>query len=160
MTRLPHKRRAAIVGLLLLLRVHPPDDAAGIARGAVDLVQHAPGVGDVDEAVLDKRRRLDPFVAGGTAERHRIGELEVLDVVPVDAGERREALAVIGAVVHQPVLRLAVGIEEPFRRHVGRQHGRWASMLPANSAMQIEPMRLAMNASHCVARRFVATTAW
>jgi hypothetical protein len=32
-------------------------------------------------------------------------------------------------------------------------------MLPANSAMRIEPMRLAMNASHCVARRFVAMAA-
>ena len=34
-----------------------------------------------------------------------------------------------------------------------------ANMLPANSAMRIEPMRLAMNASHCVARPFVATLA-
>jgi hypothetical protein len=32
-------------------------------------------------------------------------------------------------------------------------------MLLANSAMRIELKRLAMNASHCVARRFVATTA-
>jgi len=34
-----------------------------------------------------------------------------------------------------------------------------ANMLPANSAIRIEPMRLAMNASHCVARRFVAMAA-
>jgi len=32
-------------------------------------------------------------------------------------------------------------------------------MLPANSAMQIEPLRLAMNASLAAARRFVATAA-
>src|SRR5262249_61202377 len=52
------------------------------------------------------------------------GELEVLDVIPVDARERREALAIVGAVVHQPVLRLAVRIEKPFRRHVGGECGR------------------------------------
>ena len=84
---------------------------------AVDLVEHAPGIGDVEEAVLGERRRLQELVAGAAAERHRIGELEVLDVVLVDARERREALPVIGAVVHQPVLRLRIG--EPLRRHIG-----------------------------------------
>jgi hypothetical protein len=110
MTRLPH--RAA------------PDDAADVPGGGVDLVEHAPGIGDVEEAVLGERCRLDEFTAVGAGERHRIGEFQALDVGLVDAGERREALAVITAVVHQPVLRLLVGIEQPLRRHLGRQHGR------------------------------------
>ena len=107
---------AAVDRLPLLLGLHAPDDPAGIARGGVDLVEHAPGIGDVEEAVLRQRRRLVGLVAGAAAERDRIGELEVLDVALVDPVEGREPLAVIAAVVHQPVLRLLVGIEEPFRR--------------------------------------------
>src|SRR6266481_1130660 len=57
-------------------------------------------------------------------ERDRICELEALDVVLVDAGERREALAVIGAVIHQPVLRLPIRIEQSVRRYVGGESGR------------------------------------
>jgi len=41
---------------------------------------------DVD--LLPSTAMLDPFVAGATAERHRIGELQVPDIVLGDAGER------------------------------------------------------------------------
>jgi len=41
---------------------------------------------------------------------HRIGEPQSLDVALVDARERREALAVVAAMVHQPVLRLLSGL--------------------------------------------------
>ncbi len=116
------ERDAAVGFLPLLLRVHAPDDAPDVAGAAVDLVDDAGGIRDVDEAVLDQRRRLVEAVADGAAERHRVGELEALDVVLVDARERREALAVIGAVVHQPVLRLLVGVDEPLGRDIGR-HG-------------------------------------
>ena len=104
---------------LLLARVHAPDDAAHVAGTPVDLVEHAPLVDDVEEAVLGERRRLQVLVRRSAADRHGIGELEVLDVGLVDLVERREALRIIGAVVHQPVARLLVGIDEPVRRHVG-----------------------------------------
>jgi hypothetical protein len=112
---------AAVVGLLLGLGVHPPDDPPGVAGPAVDLVQRAPRIGYVDEAVFNERRRLDVFVAGRAGKRHRVGELEILDVALVGARQRREALAIVRAMVHQPVLRLAIRIEQPLRRHVGRE---------------------------------------
>ncbi len=111
------ERDPAIGGLLLLLGVHAPDDAADVARRAVDLVDHAPGIDGVEKAVLGERRRLVELVAGRAAERHRVGEFEPLDVPLVDAIERRIALAVIGAVVHQPVLWLGIG--EPRGRDLG-----------------------------------------
>ena len=113
--------RAAIGNLLFLLRIHAPDDAADIARSRVDLVEHPPGIRDVEEAVLGERRRLDEFLGGAAGERNREGELQVFDIVLADAGKRREALAVIAAVVHQPVLRLAIRIGEPGRRDLGRE---------------------------------------
>ena len=115
----PQRGAAVRQRQLLLPGVHAPDDAADVAGAHVDLVEHAPLIDDVEEAVLGQRRRLQILVAGGAADRDRIGELEVLDVVLVDLVERRVALRVIGAVVHQPVLRLLVGIDEPIRRHVG-----------------------------------------
>ena len=35
--------------------------------------------------------------------------------------KRREPMRAVVAMVHQPVLRLLVGIEEPLRRHIGRE---------------------------------------
>ena len=122
MTRLPQQRGAAVRQRQLLLSgVHAPDDAAHVARAHVDLVDHAPLVDDVEEAVLGQRRRLQVFVGRRAADGDRIGELEALDVVLVDLVERRVALRVIGAVVHQPVLRLLVGIDEPIRTSRRRQ---------------------------------------
>src|SRR5215471_13595058 len=95
---------------LLLARTHARDDAAGVAGAAVDLVDDAPLVDDVEEAVLGQRCRLQVLVRRRAADRHRIGELEALDVVLVDARQRRITMRIIGAVVHQPVLRLLVGV--------------------------------------------------
>src|SRR6202030_2178993 len=100
---------AAVLALLLLFRVHAPDDVACVSRGAVDLVEHAPGIRDVEKAVFGERRRFVEFVAGAAAEWNRVGKLEALDGVPVNPGERRKPLAVIGAVVHQPVAWLRDG---------------------------------------------------
>jgi len=104
--------------------VHAPDDAANIPRSAIDLVQHAPGIGDEDEPAFGERSCVDEFIAGAAAERHRIGELEVLDVTLVDPCQWRIALAVVSAVIHQPVLRLLVRIDQPIRCDVGCQCGR------------------------------------
>ena len=102
------QRGAAIAVLRLLAGVHAPDDTAGVAGGAVDLVEHACRIGDVDEAVLGERGRLHELIGGDAAQRHGVEELQILDVRLVDLVERRIALAVIGAVVHQPVLRLGL----------------------------------------------------
>src|SRR5262249_58095680 len=84
---------AAIALLALLLGVHPPNDAADIAGSAVDLIEHAPGIRNVEEAVFRKRRRHRIFVAGAAAEGHRVSKLEILHVVAIDAGERPRELA-------------------------------------------------------------------
>ena len=130
MTRLPQQRGAAVRQRQLLLSgVHAPDDAAHVARAHVDLVDHAPLVDDVEEAVLGQRRRLQVLVGRRSPDGEGIGQLQALDVVLVDLVERRVALRVVGAVVHQPVLRLLVGIDEPIRSHVagegraGRERG-------------------------------------
>jgi hypothetical protein len=47
---------------LLLAGIHPPDDAARVAGAAVDLVDDAPLVDDVEVAVLPEWRRLQVFV--------------------------------------------------------------------------------------------------
>ena len=126
MTRLPQQRGAAVrQRQLLLSRVHAPDDAAHVAGAHVDLVDHAPLVDDVEEAVLGQRRRLQVLVGRRSPDGEGIGELQALDVVLVDLVERRVALRVVGTVVHQPVLRLLVGIDEPIRSHVaGEAPGR------------------------------------
>jgi hypothetical protein len=51
---------------------------ADVARGAVDFIEHTPGIRDVKETVFDKRCCLVAFVAGRSAERDCIGELETL----------------------------------------------------------------------------------
>ena len=61
---------------------------------------------------------LIEFIAGPATERYSVGKLEALDVVSVDPGQWRKPLAIIGTMVHQPVLRLLVGVDEPIRGHV------------------------------------------
>ena len=53
-------QRGAAVGEreLLLLGIHAPHDPRGIAGAHVDLVDDAPQIDDVHEAILDQRRRL------------------------------------------------------------------------------------------------------
>jgi hypothetical protein len=96
---------------------------AGVTRATVDLVEHPGRVGEIEEAVLGERRRHHVLVGRDAAERNRVGDLQSLGGIAVDAGERREALPVISAMIHQPVLRFLVGIDEPLRRHVGRVCG-------------------------------------
>jgi hypothetical protein len=81
-------------------------------------------IGDIEEPVLGERRCLEVLIRRGTADRDRIDELEVLNGVLVDLVERRVTLRVIGAVVHQPVLRLAVNICEALRSDLGGER-RW-----------------------------------
>ena len=101
----PQRRAAVRERDLLLARVHAPHDPARLSGTPIDLIEHAPLIDDVEEAVLRQRRRFEVLVRRGTADRDRVGELEVLDVVLVDLVERRVTLRIIGAVVHQPVLR-------------------------------------------------------
>jgi hypothetical protein len=112
----PQRNTAVAVGLLLP-RVHLPKDAPGGAGAHVDLVHHAPDVGDIHHAVLDQRGRFDIFVAGGAAERDREGELEILHVRLVDDLERGEPLRAEVVMVHQPILRL--GMQQALVGHVG-----------------------------------------
>ncbi len=118
------KRDAAVAVGLLLAGIHLPEHAALRARAHVDLVDHAPDIGDVHEAVVDQGRRLDVLVGGGAAERDREGELEVLDVRFVDGVERRVALRAEVAMVHEPVLRL--GVEQTLEGDVAGV-GAWDS---------------------------------
>ena len=102
------QRDAAIAVEPLLARIHLPHDAAGGAGANVDLVDHAPAVGDVHEAVLDQRGRLQALVAGAAAERHRELELQILDVRLVDRVQGGEALGAVVVMIYQPVLRLGM----------------------------------------------------
>ena len=110
--------RPVVVGL----GVHLPDEIALTAVG-VDLVDGAPAVGDVHEAVLDDGRALKAAVrpdaaALDAAERYGPSNLQVLDVAGVDLVERREPLRRVAAVVEKPVPLLARGVEQAVRRHV------------------------------------------
>jgi hypothetical protein len=67
--------RPAIDARLFLMRVHTPNDPADIAGPAVDLVEHAPGVGDVEKTVLSEWGCFNEFVAGAACKCNRIGEL-------------------------------------------------------------------------------------
>ena len=102
------QRDAAVPVRLLLAGIHLPQGAALGTRAHVDLVDHAPDIGDVEEAVVNQRRRLDVFVGGRSAQRDREGELEIPGVRLVDDVERREPLRVVVVVVHQPVARFRI----------------------------------------------------
>src|SRR5437588_6578783 len=93
------------------------EDAAIAAGPHVDLVDDAPDVGDVEEAVIDQRRRFDVFVGRHTAQCYREGELEILDVGFVDDIQWREPTGAVIVVIHQPVLRLR--IEEALVADIG-----------------------------------------
>src|SRR5262249_3286978 len=113
--------------------VTPQRDRLGAAAD-IELHHPGPGVGNVQKTVLDQRGRF--FLAAqrpagrAAADREQELELEVLDVCPVDAAERRMPRVVIVAVDHEPVLRLLGGIQQSLRRHVRRcrrvNHGRKA----------------------------------
>ena len=69
---------------------------------------------------------MDIFVRRRAAERHRVGEVERLDVLLVNLVEWREALTIVGAMVHQPVLRFLVGVDEALKCHLCGECGRTA----------------------------------
>jgi hypothetical protein len=84
------QRSAAIRGNNLFLpRVHAPHDAARFPGPRVDLVKHAPLVGDVEEAVLGKRRCFQILVRRGAADRDRVRSLRffTLPVLILSSGE-------------------------------------------------------------------------
>jgi hypothetical protein len=62
----------AVGALFLLLGFHAPNDPAGGSRGPVDLVEHAPRIRDVEEAVFGECGGLVVFIAARTAKRNRI----------------------------------------------------------------------------------------
>src|SRR5215510_1853734 len=93
-----------------------PDELALVGVARIDLVDRAPAVDGVHEAVVDERVDL---VLGAVladilqaAQRQRPHHPQVLDVVAVDLGELGIALRAVIAVHHQPVLRLVLGVEQ------------------------------------------------
>src|SRR5262249_45389835 len=79
----PQRDTAVAVGLLLT-GIHLPDDLTLRASAHVDLVDHAPDVGDVYEPIVDQGCRLDIFVAGLAAERECEDKPKIPDVRLVD----------------------------------------------------------------------------
>jgi 3',5'-cyclic AMP phosphodiesterase CpdA len=104
------------VALVLDAGVGDPHELAVVAGAHIDLVDRAPTVGRVHEAIVDQR--ID-FVLGAVlpdvlhaAERHRPHHAQILDVVAIDLGELRVAGRAVVAIHHQPVLRLTVGVDQ------------------------------------------------
>ena len=105
-------------------RIELPFDGAPRATGDVDGIDAAPAIGDVHDAVFDQRRALEITegiapAALQPAQRNREDRPQVLDRLGVDGGQRRKAVALIIAVIEQPVLRLLAGIERALERHLG-----------------------------------------
>ena len=106
--------------------VHLPLDDALFAGAEIDRIDRSPAVRHVHDAVLDDRRRFEIAervtpAALEPAQRHREGRFQVLHRVGVDFLEQRIAVALIIAVMQNPVLRLALRIERAgiasCRRH-------------------------------------------
>src|SRR5262249_13672059 len=97
--------RPGLVGL----GIHAPLEGALLSVRYVGGVDRAPGIGYVHGAVLDDGRafQIAMLVAGaGTfdaAESDAERDLEILDVAGVDGLELREAMALVVAVMEQPV---------------------------------------------------------
>jgi hypothetical protein len=88
----PQGRTAIGERQLLLTRIHAPENSAQVAGTSVDLVQYAPLIDDIQEPVLGERRGFKVGVRRRAAERHGVGELEVLDVGFVDSVERTSSV--------------------------------------------------------------------
>jgi hypothetical protein len=109
--------------------IHLPFDDALFSGGKVDRIDRAPAVRHVHDSVLDDRGRLQ--IAEGiataaleTAQRHGINEAHVLDAGGVDLFEQREAVALVVAVMQDPVLRLALWVEHALIGDIGSAHRR------------------------------------
>ena len=118
--------------------VELPLERALLAGGDVDRIDRAPAVRHVHDAVLDQRRRFEvaeriASAALEAAERHRERQLQVLDGIGVDLLERGEPVALVIAVMEDPVLRLALRIERALGRHVGGAQPASARWPPAAS---------------------------
>ena len=95
--------------------------------GRVEGVDAVPGGGEIHHAVRHERRALQAVFEHAALERPRC--LQVLDVAGVDLVEGAMAQRAVRAAVHQPVLRLVVGVAQALPRHLaggaqrgGRQH--------------------------------------
>ena len=112
-------------------RGRPPRRTRPCRVARVDLVDRAPAVARVHEAVVDERIDL---VLGTVlsdvlhaAERQRPHHPQVLDVVAVDLRQLRVAQRAVVAVHQQPVLRLVLRVDQPVlvdgQRVLGRKGG-------------------------------------
>ena len=104
------------------LRVHLPDQRA-FAAVCVDLVDRAPAVGDVEEAVLGDRRALEAAMrpdapALDAAKLHGPGDVQALDVGGVDLVQVGEAVRREVLVMQQPVPLLLVCVHQAVLRHL------------------------------------------
>ncbi len=101
---------------MLHARVGDPHKLTLVGLTGIDLVQRAPAVGGVHEAVVDQRvdfvlrtvltRVLHP------AQRQGPDHPEVPHVVTIDLGELRVPLRAVVAVHQQPVLRLVLCVDQ------------------------------------------------
>src|SRR4030095_15423037 len=74
----------------------------------------------VHHTVDNERRRLDD---AGPLDLIRPRELERRDVLRVDLIERRVAMGLVRTGVGQPVLRIALRLQEAFVRYLGADRG-------------------------------------
>ena len=78
------------------------------------------GLGQVEHAVGDERRRLEGRRLAGLVDpgRRQLGHVAGVDLV-----QRREAVGRIGAAVHQPLGLVGSGVEQALVRDPGGAHG-------------------------------------
>ena len=101
--------------------LHPgighPDELTLVGIAGVDLVQRAPAIARVQEAVVDERMDLAFRTVLShvlhAAQRHGPDQPKILDAVAVDLRQPRITSGRIIAVHHQPVLRLVLRIDQP-----------------------------------------------
>ena len=109
--------RARRVAFVLDAGVGDPHELAPVGIADVDLVDRAPAIGRVHEAVVDERidfvlRTVLPDVLHA-AQRQRPHHPQVLDVVAVDLRQLGIPRRAVVAVHQQPVLRLVHRVDQP-----------------------------------------------
>src|SRR5262249_35403455 len=110
--------RARQIALVLHAGIADPDELALVRAAGVDLVDRAPAVAGIHEAIDDQRidlafRSILPDVLHAP-ERERPDESRLLDVVPIDLAEPGIAVGPVVAVHHEPVLRLVRRVHPPL----------------------------------------------
>ena len=115
---LPQRNAAGLghAAFVLNAGIADPDEIALVGVAGVDLVDRAPAVARIHEAVVDERIDLvfRPVLSNvlHAAERKRPDKAEVFDVLAIDLRQLGIALRSEVAVHHQPVLRLVLRVDQ------------------------------------------------